>query len=231
MSLRQPYVELWFDFHILFSPWLNHHVGLIDYEVEVVDESPPSSFNPPLTNLDTLILIQVRELFSEPFYLFSDPHTMSGPSVSSSVSEPSSPSTSKTAGILVMSTLPSLSAIGPIQTMLVSTGPSIWGILVMSSFSSISIPNIPMPIPLVMMSTLGSHSSGGASLGFNMGGGIPSTSTIPMSGPTSSGVGLPFGWNIPSGFGTDPSQYGGRNMLGGFNFPWVSTPLPDGNFP
>jgi hypothetical protein len=61
-----------------------------------------------------------------------------------------------------------------------------------------------------------------------MGGGIPSTSTIPMSGLTSSGVGVPFGWNIPSGFGVVPSQDGGSSMSGGFNFPWVSTPFPGG---
>jgi hypothetical protein len=62
--------------------------------VEVVDESPPPNFNPPLTDSDTPILVQVREFFSEPFSLFNDPHTMSGPSVSSSVVEPSIPSMS-----------------------------------------------------------------------------------------------------------------------------------------
>jgi hypothetical protein len=44
-----------------------------------------------------------------------------------------------------------------------------------------------------------------------------------MSGPTLSGVGLPFRWNIPSGFGVVPSQARGNNMLGGFNFSWVDT--------
>jgi hypothetical protein len=48
----------------------------------------------------------------------------------------------------------------------------------------------------------------GSSLGFIMGGGVPSTSTILMRDPTSSGVVLPFGWNIPSGFRAFPSQYG-----------------------
>jgi hypothetical protein len=61
-----------------------------------------------------------------------------------------------------------------------------------------------------------------------MGGGTPSTSTIPMSGLTSSGVGVPFGWNFPSGFGVVSSQDGGSSMSGGFNFPWVSTPFPGG---
>jgi hypothetical protein len=76
------------------------------------------------------------------------------------------------------------------------------------------------------MPTSGSFSSGGASLGFSMGGGNPSTSTNPMSGLTSLGVGVPFGWNISSGFGVVPSQDGGSSTSGGFNFPWVSTPFP-----
>jgi hypothetical protein len=45
------------------------------FEVEVVDESPPPHFNPPLTGPNDPILVQVRDLFSEPFSLFSDPHT------------------------------------------------------------------------------------------------------------------------------------------------------------
>jgi hypothetical protein len=98
----------------------------------------------------------------------------------------------------------------------------------MSSFPSTSLPSIPMPIPSVSMPTTRSSSSGGSSLGFSMGSGIPSTSTIPMSGLTLSSVGLPFGWNIPSGFGAVPSQAGGSNTSGGFNFPWVSTPFPRG---
>jgi hypothetical protein len=49
--------------------------------MEVVDENPPPKFNPPLTNPYAPVLIQVRELCSEPFSLFIDPHTMSRPSV------------------------------------------------------------------------------------------------------------------------------------------------------
>jgi hypothetical protein len=64
----------------------------------VVDEHPPQNFNPPLTEPDTPLLVQVREIFSEPFSLFSHPPTMSGPSVSSSVVEPMSPSSSGTGG-------------------------------------------------------------------------------------------------------------------------------------
>jgi hypothetical protein len=71
-------------------------------------------------------------------------------------------------------------------------------------------------------------SSGGKTLGFNMGSGFPSTSTIPMSSLTLSIVGLAFGWNIPSGFGTVPSGDGGNNTSRGFNFPWVSTIFPGG---
>jgi len=56
--------------------------------VEVVYEGTPTNFNPPLTNRDEPLLVQVREIFSDPFYLFSHPPTMLGPSVSSSVSEP-----------------------------------------------------------------------------------------------------------------------------------------------
>jgi hypothetical protein len=80
-------IELWFD-----------ETGLV--EVEVVDEHPPQNFNPPLTEPNTPILVQVREIFSEPFSLFTHPPTMSGPSVSSSVAEPTSPSSSGTGGIL-----------------------------------------------------------------------------------------------------------------------------------
>jgi hypothetical protein len=61
-------------------------------EVEVVKKSPPPHFNPPLIDPRDPVLIQVRELFSEPFSLFNDPHIMSDPSVLSSVVEPSNPS-------------------------------------------------------------------------------------------------------------------------------------------
>jgi hypothetical protein len=61
-----------------------------------------------------------------------------------------------------------------------------------------------------------------------MGGGNPSTSTNPMTNLTSSGVGVPFGWNISSGFGAIPSQSRGSSMLEGFIFPWVSTLFPGG---
>jgi hypothetical protein len=64
-----------------------------------------------------------------------------------------------------------------------------------------------------------------------MGGGIPSTYSIPMSDLTFSSVGFPFGWNIHSGFGTIPSYYMGSNVLGGFNFWWVSTHFPGGTPP
>jgi hypothetical protein len=164
-----------FDLHISLSPWLNYHIGPIDYEtgdweirrvlylvpllapitkkqpplkwcetgdrefegsylwfdktslveVEVVDERPPPNFNPPLTDPEAPILVQVKEIFSEPFSLFSSPHTMSVPSVSSSVFEPSSPSSSGTWGIPVMSTLLSLTTIGPTLYIPFSIGPSI----------------------------------------------------------------------------------------------------------
>jgi len=68
-----------------------------------------------------------------------------------------------------------------------------------------SLSSIPMPIPSILIPTTKYSSSGGPSLGLNMGGGIPSTSTIPMSGLVLSGVVLPFGWNISSGFGVVPS--------------------------
>jgi hypothetical protein len=54
-------------------------VGVLDLQqskVEVVDEHPPPNFNPPLTEPDAPILVQVREIFSEPFSLFSHPPTM-----------------------------------------------------------------------------------------------------------------------------------------------------------
>jgi hypothetical protein len=98
----------------------------------------------------------------------------------------------------------------------------------MSSFPSISIPSDPIPIPLFLMPTFGSSSSGGPSLGFSMGGGIHSTSTNPMRNSTSSSVSVPFGWNISSGFGVVPSYNGGSGMLEGFKFPWINTPFPGG---
>jgi hypothetical protein len=82
-------------------PLRKHNIGDKEFEgsyvwfeetclvkLEVVGEHPPPNFNPPLTKLDTSLLVQVREIFSEPFSLFSHPPTMLGPSVSSSVSEP-----------------------------------------------------------------------------------------------------------------------------------------------
>jgi hypothetical protein len=67
------------------------------------------------------------------------------------------------------------------------------------SFPSINLSRIPTPIPSISI-PFGSSSGGGSSLGFGMGGGVHSTSTIPMSIPRLSGFGLPFGWNILSGF-------------------------------
>jgi hypothetical protein len=61
-----------------------------------------------------------------------------------------------------------------------------------------------------------------------MGGGTPSCSTIPTSGLVSSGVGVSFGWNFPSGFGVVSSQVGGNSMSKPFKFPWVSTHLSGG---
>jgi len=53
----------------------------------VVDESPPQNFNPPLIEPDAPLLVQVREIFSAPFSLFSHPPKILGTSVSSSVVE------------------------------------------------------------------------------------------------------------------------------------------------
>jgi hypothetical protein len=99
-----------------------------------------------------------------------------------------------------------------------------------SSFPSISIPRFHRPIPSISMPTYGSFSDGGTSISFSMEGGNPSTFANPMRGPTSSGVGVPFRWNISSGFGVVPSHTGASSMLGGFKFPYVSTPFPWGNF-
>jgi hypothetical protein len=83
-----------------------------------------------------------------------------------------------------------------------------------------------MSIPSIMMPNLGSSSDGGLSIIFGMEGEINFTSTIPMSSSTSSGVGVPFHWNIPSGFGIVSSKTRGSSMLACFNFPRVSTPFP-----
>jgi hypothetical protein len=60
--------------HILFE-----NIGL--FEVEVVNESPSPKFNSPLTNLEVHILIQVWDIFCEPFSLFKNPYTMLRPSI------------------------------------------------------------------------------------------------------------------------------------------------------
>jgi hypothetical protein len=111
-----------------------------------------------------------------------------------------------------------------------SLGPSIWGTPIVSSFHFAHIPIIPMPILSITMPMSGFPSSGGPSLGFNMGSGIPSTSTIPMSGPVTSSANFPFRWNIPSGFGTVPSQCGGSNAFGGFSFHGLAPLSLGGNF-
>jgi hypothetical protein len=81
----------------------------------------------------------------------------------------------------------------------------------MSSFLSSIIPRISMPIQSVTMPTHGYPSNKGSSLGFNMGSGFPSTSTIPISVSMLSSASFPFRWNIPSGFGIFPSRLG-ENM-------------------
>jgi hypothetical protein len=75
----------------------------------------------------------------------------------------------------------------------------------MPYFLSIIIPRIPTPISLVSIPTYRSNSSGGKSLGFNMGDIIPSTYAIPTSILVMSSVGFPFGWNMLSGSGVVPS--------------------------
>jgi hypothetical protein len=132
---------LWFD-----------DIGLV--EVEVVDEGPPTNFNPPLTERDTPILVEAREIFSDPLSFFSHPPTMSGPNVSSSVAEPTIPSSSGTGGnplggISVMSTLPPLISIRPTLFIPFYIGPLIPGTPTVSSFPSINFPSISTPIPSV----------------------------------------------------------------------------------
>jgi hypothetical protein len=51
-----------------------------------------------------------------------------------------------------------------------------------------------------------------------------------MSGPTSSGAGVPFGWNFLDGFGVVRSQARGISASGGFYLPWLSTPFPGDKF-
>jgi hypothetical protein len=197
-------------------------------EVKVVNESPPQKFNPPLTDLQAPIHVQASEHFSAPLFLFSDPPNVSGHSVSSSVVDLSIPSTKGTGGILVMSKLNYIRTIVPTPFIHFSTHPSMWGTMVVSAFPSISIPSDHIHIPSIFSSYFEYFSSGGPSLDFIMGGGIPSTSTIHMSSMTSSSVGVPFGWNILSGFGVVSSEVGATTMLGGFKFPWFRTPFPRG---
>jgi len=95
------------------------------FKVDVVEECPPQNLNPPLTEPDAPLLVQVREYFSDPFSLFCHPPTMSRTSVAFSVVEPSSPYLSGTMGIHVISTLTSLSSIRPTSSMPFYIGPSI----------------------------------------------------------------------------------------------------------
>jgi hypothetical protein len=181
-------------------------------EVDLVEEKYPPNFNPPLTKPNVLVLVKVREIFSESFPLFIDPHTMLGPVVSSSMDEPSSPSTRVIGGIPIMPNLKILRNIGPTPSMFLSIGTYISRISVMSSFQSTSLPRISTPIPSISMPTCGSPSIRALSLGFIMGSGILSIYVIPMSSPIFLSVGFPFGWNIPSGFGIFPSQFGCSNV-------------------
>jgi hypothetical protein len=153
---------------------------------------------------------------------------MLGLSVSSILAEPSNPSSSGNEGIPIMSSLPSLTVVGPTPSIPFTMGHSIWGTLSLSNFLSISIPNIPTSIPSIMILTYRYFSIGGLSLGFCMGGGIPSTSTIPMRGLTLLGVGVDFGWNIPSSFGAIINHPRGNSMSGGFKFRSVRRPFPGG---
>jgi hypothetical protein len=137
--------------------------------VEVVEECCPPNFNLPLTEPNDPILFQVREIFSEPFSLFSDPPTMLGPNVSSSIAEHMSPSSSgiggnSPGGILTMSTLPPLRSIRPTLSISFYVGPLIWGTLVVSSFPSFSIPSVPTPITSTSLHTSRLFSSGGRAL-------------------------------------------------------------------
>jgi hypothetical protein len=92
----------------------------------------------------------------------------------------------------------------------------------MSYFPSISLLSVPTPIPSILKHLTISSSSGGVDHGFSMGGRIPSTSTIPMSGSMLSGVSLPFGWNILSGFGAIPSQVGIFSTSGRLISHWLA---------
>jgi hypothetical protein len=188
----------------------------------VVDERPPQNFNPPLTEPNTPILVQVMEIFSEPFSLFTHPLTMLGPSVFSIVVEPTILSSSGTGrnplgAIPVMSTLPPLSSIRPTPSIPFYFGSTFWATLVMSSYLSISLSNASTPIPSILTPTFGSSSNGGSSFGLSMGSGIP------MSGPISYGTSSPFGWNMSIDFGPISRQTGGSSTYGDFNFPWART--------
>jgi hypothetical protein len=57
---------------------LFYETGFVKVEVE--DECPPPIFNPPMAGPYTPILIQAREIFSEPFSLSSTPPIMIGSS-------------------------------------------------------------------------------------------------------------------------------------------------------
>jgi hypothetical protein len=107
-----------------------------------------------------------------------------------------------------MSTLPPLSSIRPTPSIPFYFSFSIWVMPTMSSSPSASLPNASTPNPSIMMPTFGSSSSQGMSFGFNMGSGIPSTSTIPMRDSVSYGTSSHFRWNMSSGFGPFPSQIG-----------------------
>lgn len=124
-----------------------------------------------------------------------------------------------------MSSLPPINAIGPTNAMPSTSRLSIWGMPLVTSFPSTSVPSVSTPITLVSMPTSRFVFSWGKILGSNGGGGFPPSSGIPIGSPAMPNAKFPFGWNVHVGSGAAPSNAGGSNAFGGYNVPWNSHTL------
>jgi hypothetical protein len=99
---------------------------------------------------------------------------------------------------------------------------SIWGMSLVTSFPSMSIPNVSTLHCIVVSAHIHICIRWGKGLGFTIGSGFPPISGIPIGSPTIPNVGFPFGWNFNPGSGPSPSVFtsvGGSYVFGGTNVP------------
>jgi hypothetical protein len=88
-----------------------------------------------------------------------------------------------------------------------------------TSFPSMSVLSVSMPVTSVSMPTSKFVSVGGPILASNNGGGFPFASGTPISSSRIQNVRFHFGWNVHSGTLATPSHDVGNNVSKGFNIP------------